>query len=63
MLLIIMAPLIQASCSEALKEQIPVSIPQAVVPEEESVLQRDLPRPLEHHLHDLIKLTTKVLVK
>ena len=49
--------------SKTFEYEIAICIPQAVVPEEESMLQRDLPRPLEHHLHDLIKLTTKVLVK
>ena len=32
-----------------------------MVPEELPVVQRDLLRPLQHHLSDLIKMTTKVL--
>ena len=49
--------------SKTFEYEIAICIPQAVVPEEDSMLQRDLPRPLKYHLHDLIKLTTKVLMK
>lgn len=33
------------------------------MPVKEPMLQRDLLRPLQHHLHHLIKLTTQSVVK
>ena len=47
--------------SESFKQQITVCMSQAVVPEEETVVQRDLLCSLQHQLHYYIKLTTKVL--
>ena len=47
--------------SESFKQQITVCMFQTVVPEEETVVQRDLLCSLQHQLHYYIKLTTKVL--
>ena len=47
--------------SESFKQQITVCMFQTVVPEEETVVQRDLMCSLQHQLHYYIKLTTKAL--
>ena len=48
--------------SDVMVKQVPVHVRQAVVPEEDTVLQRYLLHPLHRHLDDLKKMTKELVI-